>query len=50
MSFDHPPYLGFEFHYPGKETKRNGGTMPDCLCGLVKTLVWSLPVEDPHAQ
>ena len=24
--------------------------MPDCLHGLVKTVIWSLPVEDPHAQ
>ena len=24
--------------------------MPDCLRGLVKTIVWSLPIEDPHAQ
>ena len=30
--------------------KRNGGTMPDCLCSLVETIIWSLPVEDPHVQ
>ena len=35
MSFDHPPYLGFKFHYPGEEPKHNGGTMPDRLGSLV---------------
>ena len=50
MSFGHPPHPGFKLHYPGKETKCNGSTMPDHLCGLVKTIVGSLPVEDPHAQ
>ena len=50
MSFDHPPYPGFKLHYPGKETKHNGGTMPDHLHSLVKMIIWSLPVEDPHAQ
>ena len=49
-SFDHPPYLGFKFHYPGKEPKRDGGTMPDHLSGLVQTIIWSLPIEDPHTQ
>ena len=50
MSFDHPPYPGFKLHYPGKETKCNGGTMPDCLHSLVKTIVGSLPVKHPHVQ
>ena len=50
MSFDHPPYLGFKLHYPGKEPKRDGGTMPDCLGRLVKMIVGSLPIEDPHVQ
>ena len=30
--------------------ERDGGTMPDRLHGLVKTIVGSLPIEDPHAQ
>ena len=50
MSFNHPPYLGFKFHYPGKESKCNGGTMPDRLCSLVETIIWSLPIEGPHVQ
>ena len=50
MSFNHPPYPGFKLHYPRKETERDGGTMPDHLCGLVKTIVGSLPVKDPHVQ
>ena len=50
MSSDHPPYPGFQFHYPGKEPKRDGGPMPDRLRCLVKTIVGSLPIEDPHAQ
>ena len=50
MSFGHSPHLGLKFHYPGEETKCNGGTMPDRLCSLVETIVGSLPVEDPHAQ
>ena len=50
MSFDHPPYLEFKFRYPGKETKCDGGTMPDRLRSLVETIIGSLPVEDPHAQ
>ena len=50
MSFDHPPYPGFKFHYPGEELKHDGGTMPDHLGSLVKTIVRSLPIEDPHAQ
>ena len=50
MSFDHPPYPGFKFHYPGKKPKRDGGTMPDRLGGLVQTIVGSFPVKDPHAQ
>ena len=50
MSFNHPPYPGFKLHYPGKETKCDGGTMPDRLHGLVKTIVGSFPIEDPHTQ
>ena len=50
LSSNRLPYLGFKLHYPGKEMKRDGGTMPDRLCGLVETIVGSLPVEDPHAQ
>ena len=50
MSFNHPPYLGFKFHYPGKEPKCDGSSMPDCLGSLVQTIVGSLPIEDPHAQ
>ena len=50
MSFDHSPHPGFKFHYPGKEPERDGGSMPDHLSGLVKMIVRSLPVEDPHAQ
>ena len=49
-SSDHPPYLGFKFQYPGKEPKRDGSPMPDCLCCLVKTIVGSLPIENPDAQ
>ena len=30
--------------------ERDGSTMPDCLCSLVETIIWSLPVEDPHVQ
>ena len=30
--------------------KRDGGTMPDRLHSLVKMIVRSLPIEDPHAQ
>ena len=30
--------------------KCDGGTMPDRLCGLVKTIIGSFPIEDPHAQ
>ena len=50
MSFDHPPYPGFKFHYPGKELKCNSGTMPDHLHSLVETIIWSLPIKDPHTQ
>ena len=49
-SSDHPPYPGFKLHYPGKETECDSGTMPDCLCGLVKMIVGSLPIEDPNTQ
>ena len=49
-SFGHSPHLGFKFHYPGKEPECDGGPMPDCLYGLVKTIVWSFPIEDPHMQ
>ena len=31
-----------------EEPKRDGGTMPDHLCCLVKTIVGSLPIKDPH--
>ena len=50
MSFDHPPYPGFKLHYPVKEIKHDGGTMPDHLRSLVETVIRSLPVEDPHVQ
>ena len=50
MSSNHPPYPGFKFHYPGKESERDGSTMPNRLHGFVKTIVGSLPIEDPHAQ
>ena len=50
MSSDHPPYPGFKFQYPGKESEHDSGTMPDHLRGLVKTIVGSFPIEDPHAQ
>ena len=50
MSFDHSPHPGFKFHNPGEEMKCDGGTMPDRLRSLVKTIVGSLPVEDPHTQ
>ena len=43
-------YPGFKLHYPGKEMKRNGGSMSDRLSCLVKTIVGSLPVQDPHPK
>ena len=30
--------------------KRNSSSMSDCLSHLVQTIVWSTPVEDPHAK
>ena len=50
MSFDHSPHPGFKLHYPREETKHDGSIMSDCLGSLVETIIWSLPVEDPHAQ
>ena len=50
MSSDHPPYPGFKFHYPGKESEHDGGTMSDHLHGLVETIVGSFPIKDSHAQ
>ena len=43
-------HLGFQFQNPGKETERHSGSMPDCLCRLVKTIVGSLPIQDPHLK
>ena len=49
-SFDHLPYPGFKFHYPGKEPEHDGSPMPDCLRCLMETIVGSFPVENPHMQ
>ena len=35
LSFGHSPHPGFKSHYPGEEPERDGGPMPDHLCGLV---------------
>ena len=50
MSFGHPSHPGFKFHYPGEKPKYDSGPMPDRLSCLVKTIVGSFPIEDPHAQ
>ena len=49
-SFNHSSHLGFKLQYPGKETKCDSGSVPDRLSHLVQTIIWSTPVENPHAK
>ena len=50
QSFDHSPHPGFQLHYPGEETKHDSSPVLDHLSHLVKTIIGSLPVKDPHPK